>query len=215
MNLIVMAKNPVLNQVKTRLARAIGATKALQCYRYLLKNTFQELLKLPEGNINLQLAITPDAALNSQLFTQLIAKKVTRISQGKGNLGHKILRCLFHSLTLNNDRSICIGSDIAEIKADIILDAFAKLEKNELVIALCPDGGFWLLGINSNFFKKYSNDLNLLSQVKWSSSTTAASTIKALNKLKVSYCQELTDIDREVDYTKELQSRILAAKLNY
>jgi len=134
--LVIMVKEPRAGRVKTRLGRDIGMTQAAWWYRHQVVRT---LRTLRDPRWALTLAITPDRSLPSRTWPA----DLPRMSQGKGDLGRRMTRCLMAT----QGPTILIGSDIPGVKPRHIADAFQLLGRNESVVGPATDGGFWLIGL--------------------------------------------------------------------
>jgi hypothetical protein len=137
---VMMARAPVLGEVKTRLARELGAAAALAFYR----DTLHALVERLHGRaFTLVLAVTPDAAVDD---VALWPPGPARLRQGGGDLGLRMRRLLARA---RPDRPVVVvGSDLPDMTADHVEAALAALRAGppDLLFAPARDGGFWLVG---------------------------------------------------------------------
>ena len=105
--LVIMAKQPVMGHVKTRLAAEVGAPEAVRFYRNCLRTIATRLGADPRWRT--VLAIAPDTALGNPVWPRGIG----RIAQGHGDLGLRMQRLLE---TPRADRVIVVGTDIPAIR---------------------------------------------------------------------------------------------------
>lgn len=115
------------------------------------------------------------------------------LQEGEG-LGDRMAHAF--QIALQHARSaIIVGSDIAQLSAEIINEAFEKLETTDFVIGPAMDGGYYLLGMKA--FHPV-----LFEGIQWSTPTVYADTITAMEKLGKSHalCPTLSDIDYAEDW---------------
>ena len=90
-----------------------------------------------------------------------------------------------------------LGSDCAQIQADIIEEGFEALNEHDFVIGPALDGGYYLLGMRSFNPAIFKN-------IVWSSESVFSSTVEVIKNLESSYylLPELSDIDYIDDWDK-------------
>ena len=92
-------------------------------------------------------------------------------------------------------KKVCIiGSDCYELDTHILEEAFAQLDRKEVVIGPAKDGGYYLLGMRKMHMHLFENK-------KWSTSSVLSDTLNDLKEANLSFylLPELTDIDEEKD----------------
>lgn len=188
-HLIIFIKNPVVGTVKTRLAESIGDLKALEVYQDLMEKCRQEALKVAcKRHLFYSKAIVETDAWSPEHFE----KKV----QVEGNLGDKIVGA-FQDVFKKKGKVLIIGSDCYDLSAEIINDAFQKLNQFDVVIGPANDGGYYLLGMN-----KFQPEL--FRNITWSTGSVLMETmdrVKAKN-LSAILLKELIDLDTLEDLEK-------------
>ena len=181
--IIVFVKNEELGKVKTRLAKDIGNEAALLVYKKLLKrtNAITKILSVKKYLFYSNFVETED------IWNELVYHKNV---QSGNNLGERITNAFEFVFAENIESCIIIGSDCFEITNQIIEDAYAKLQQNDLVIGPAEDGGYYLLGINKLHKELFLNK-------NWSTKTLYKETLKTAKhlKLKVAELKILNDID--------------------
>lgn len=179
--LIIFIKNPVLGNVKSRLAKDIGEKKALDVYRDLLAKTRKESEKLL--NVKRLLYYSDFVNTKDEWSDYLFDKHLQR----KGDLGNKMKSAFSEN---PGGKTIIIGSDCYDLQAEQIKRAFGQLDSKDLVIGPANDGGYYLLGMKS-FYPQ------LFDAIDWSTEKVLTQTldkIKSLN-LSVGFLEELVDLD--------------------
>ncbi len=184
--LIIFLKNAVYGKVKTRLAATVGDNRALKIYKQLIQYTHSIMLPLPADKI----VFYSDAIDQNDMWQNGYQKQL----QHGNNLGERMFNafdCVFKN---SYSEAIIIGTDCPELTQDIILNAFEKLNKYDVVIGPAADGGYYLLGIKTI-------NRELFTEVEWSTDKVLQTTIKlcADNYLSYFLLEELHDIDEEKD----------------
>lgn len=173
--LIVMAKQPRLGRVKTRLASDIGPVAATMFYRRNLARTLRVLGGDPRWR--LVVATAPD---------RWRPRGVASMPQGYGDLGARMRRCLNACLPGN---VVLIGADIPAVEPRHIAHAFAILRRHSHVMGPASDGGYWLIGAR--------RPVPPLAHVRWSSRHALADTARILSD--VGLADQLDDVDTAAD----------------
>ena len=186
--LVIMAKEPRLGRVKTRLGREIGAVTATGFYRCAAANLIRRLAR--DRRWYTVLAVAPDNALASPFWPPDVA----RLPQGQGDIGQRMAR------QLSRRRSgpvVLVGSDIPGLRALHVADAFALLRRHQAVFGPAEDGGFWLIGLNSR-----TPLAGLFDGVRWSGPHALADTLKNASGLRVALAARLPDVDDAASYAQ-------------
>ena len=187
--LIVFIKNPELGKVKTRLAKTMGAEKALAIYIALMEHTRKIAEALPVARyLFYSQAINEKDNWSNHIFHKDL--------QIEGDLGDKMAMA-FHTAFKDKEKVVIIGSDCASLTPEIVQEAFDKLEEYPFVIGPAIDGGYYLLGMNQYFPHVFEN-------IAWSTTEVYPKTIEIINDLDKSYflLPKLSDIDTEADWLK-------------
>ncbi len=196
---IIFSKYPRKGEVKTRLAKTLGNDFATLFYKNCAEHTFAETLKLATKNVTPFLFYSNQK--DKQKINSWVNKKFTLYSQAGGDLGERMKNAFNSIFSLGIEKVIIIGSDLPDISAKIISDAFDLLDSNDVVIGPAFDGGYYLLGLNKMVTALFEG-------ISWSSSEVLNSTISKLNSLNLTYhlLPKLLDIDTEADIVNWLNS---------
>jgi hypothetical protein len=185
--LIIFIKNPILGEVKTRLAASIGPEKALEVYHLLLDRT-QAVTKLVPYD---KVIYYSDSIVQDDSWDENTYKK--EVQQG-ADLGEK-MEAAFQKSFEQGYKNIClIGSDCYELSDEVIEEAFDKLLTCDMVLGPCLDGGYYLIGLKKVLSEIFRNK-------KWSTDTVLQETLQDAkdNKISFSLLPTLTDVDEEKD----------------
>ncbi|MEP7368336.1 MAG: DUF2064 domain-containing protein [Dermatophilaceae bacterium] len=134
--LLVIAKSPVPGQVKTRLTTSFTPAQAAALAQASLRDTLDTVVAAPAG----RRVIAWDGALRSWLpdGVQVLAQRGDGLDERISNALEMALDHPAHGPTL------LVGMDTPQLRtADLSLDWGGA----DAVLGLCPDGGFWALGL--------------------------------------------------------------------
>lgn len=189
--LVVMAKAPRLGRVKTRLAKGIGAVEAARFYR----RTSLDLLRRIGADPRWQtvLALAPDVAVHE---SGVWPESVPRVAQGPGDLGHRMGRLM---RDLPPGPVVIVGSDIPDIAARHVAQAFESLGRADAVFGPADDGGYWLVGL-----RRFPRVPEIFGNVRWSGEHALADTLANVTRagLRVARLDVLADIDTVEDFRR-------------
>jgi rSAM/selenodomain-associated transferase 1 len=183
--LIIFAKNPVLGQCKTRLAKGIGAKNALAVYRILLQHTAQTTRNL---KIDKEVFYT-DFIDHEDLWDPGIFKKSKQVN---GSLGEKMQAAFEAGFKKGYQKIVLIGTDLISLEASDIQGAFKALESDPVVFGPAQDGGYYLIGLTRTRPELFKN-------IPWS---TAEVLTKSLEQLDNVY--QLLQIKNDIDTVEDL-----------
>lgn len=179
--LIVFTKNIELGKVKTRLAKSIGDEAALDVYKQLVEITERETIAV--SNTDLHIYYT-------NFIDQNHWPEATKFIQVDGDLGDKMGQAFQHGFSLGYDRVVGIGSDLPDIRSNIIEEVFTALKNTDTVFGPATDGGYYLLGMNQFYPSIFTNK-------PWSTDELLNVTITELEheQCSIRLLQEFNDID--------------------
>lgn len=179
--LIIFTRNPVLGQCKTRLAKTIGDAAALAIYKILLKHT---------QNITKNLKVHKQVHYSEELWKNDIWDDhiFEKLVQQGSDLGERMANAFRKGFEAGFDKIIIIGSDIHELEAADIEEAFASLQLNDVVIGPADDGGYYLLGM-----KKFK--ASLFKNKTWGKERIFENTMNDLMNENVYLLKSKNDID--------------------
>ena len=188
--LLIFAKNPKAGKVKTRLAATIGTDAALYVYKQLVEHTVSVTNCLPVDKIVFYSDFVFDEdAWNTEHYLK-------QLQNGK-DLGERMNNAFASTFKNGYDRIVIIGTDCPALNAEIIMNAFACLDKYDVVIGPAEDGGYYLLGLKQLCSEVFEN-------IPWSTSTVFDDTTRKCAALQLTYglLPVLNDIDEENDLLK-------------
>ena len=134
--LIVIAKSPVAGQVKTRLTTSFTPAQAAALAQASLRDTLDSMLAAPAR----RRAISWEGPHRSWL-----PQGVDVVAQSGDGLDERISNALQDALSgPAHGPTLLVGMDTPQLRpADLSL----RWEGADAVLGLCPDGGYWALGL--------------------------------------------------------------------
>lgn len=191
--LIIFTRNPELGKCKTRLAKTVGETSALDIYKYLLQHTAQisEQVKA-DKYVFYSENIKRDDFWNSMVFSK-------KLQQGD-DLGERMKNAFAELFEFGYERVIIIGSDLLDLTSEIVTNAFELLTDFDNVVGPAKDGGYYLLGMKKLTTKVFKNK-------DWGRSSVLKATLDDLQNSDVHLLKELNDIDtfEDMQHYEELK----------
>ena len=186
---IVFVRNPELGKVKTRLAKTIGDKKALNIYILLLKHTESVLQKVSSDKV----VYYSEEIQNNDLWSNRCFQKKLQ----KGNdLGERMQHAFETAFKEGYEKVVIVGSDLFDLKAAHIENAFKALENHDLVIGPSLDGGYYLLGMKVLHPAVFKNK-------QWGTDSVLETTLKNLEQENVKLLEALNDIDTFEDLQQQ------------
>jgi rSAM/selenodomain-associated transferase 1 len=190
-NLLVVAKAPVVGRVKTRLAATTGERAAAEVAAAALLDTLAAC-RTAVGAARCRLAVA--GRLDESVAGDELAASLggwTVVGQRSGTLGER----LAHALTDVPGPVLQIGMDTPQVTADLLLGVAERLADDPAVLGPAEDGGWWALGL------RRPGHAAVLADVAMSRPTTYDDTRAALvaEGLGVADAPALRDVDRAAD----------------
>ena len=142
---IVFAKNPVPNQVKTRLIPTLSLEQAATLYTAFLTDWCETLAKL--SNVDLVMAYTPEDA-QPDLQT-LIGDDAIYIPQMGVGLGERLASATQWAAEHGYTKILIVGSDSPTLPISYISEALTLLDSKDTVIGPSTDGGYYLVAFSA------------------------------------------------------------------
>jgi rSAM/selenodomain-associated transferase 1 len=171
-HLIVFAKTPHPGRVKTRLTPHVSPDEAAALARAFLQDVLAMGESLPD--CDLTLAYTPRGT-RPEMRGMAGSRWRLRLQRGR-DLGERLSDAFASHLLRGADRVVIIGSDSPLLTADRVREAFEALDRADLVIGPCDDGGYYLLGL-----RRWPR--GLLQDIRWSTDQACPDTLAQAARL--------------------------------
>ena len=188
-HLVIMARAPRLGAGKRRLARDVGALAAWRFQRRMLCQVLRRLGGDPRWTT--WLAVTPDRAVGKPAHW---ARRTRVIPQGAGGLGARMERLLRAGPPGAPGPVVVVGSDIPDLDAGHVAQAFRALGRHDWVFGPAADGGYWLVGA-----RRRRTPWRTFEAVRWSSQHALADSLANLKGARVALLEALHDVDTGED----------------
>jgi uncharacterized protein len=186
--LIIFAKEPRPGQVKTRLSPPLSPKEAAQLYHSFLLDILEEMARVPE--VRLAMGFSPPGA--QVIFRGLVPPGTDLFPQEGADLGERMARAFAWGFAAGCGPVLLRGSDVPDLPAAVVAEAREVLAagRAQVVLGPCPDGGYYLVGLNEP-------QPLLFQGPAWSSSTVMAETLDLARHLdlRVHLLSTWPDID--------------------
>jgi len=191
--LIIFAKAPKAGQVKTRLAKTIGANAATAAYQRLVESLLSNLSAI--AGVILRFA-PDDCAAEIQAW---LRPGWQAQPQGEGDLGCRLQRAFSDHFASGAKRVVIIGSDCPAVQCEDIRQAWKALETHDVALGPASDGGYWLIGLREP-------RPQLFEGIDWGTDSVLAQTLQRAKaiRLRVELLRILSDVDNEEDWREFL-----------
>jgi len=116
------------------------------------------------------------------------------VAQAGSDLGRRLEHAFGTVFEHGAQKAIVLATDVPDVSADIIDEAFRGLDSFDVVLGPCPDGGYYLLGM-----KKLHKEL--FANIPWSTNQVLNETSDVVRRLgfTVRWLPALADIDTGED----------------
>ena len=146
--LIIFAKNPMPNQVKTRLIPQLSPEQAARLYSAFLTDWCETLAALP--NATRVIAYTPPESLPD--LQALIGKDAIYIPQVGDALGERLISATQWAAEKGYPKILVVGSDSPTLPLSSVSQAIVMLDSLDIVLGPSVDGAI----IWSDFLRRTS-----------------------------------------------------------
>ncbi|HIF33116.1 MAG TPA: glycosyltransferase [Planctomycetaceae bacterium] len=143
-------------QVKTRLAKSIGAQPSAELYHEFVRLLSSRLAHVGDRRI---LSYWPPERLED--FRELAGSQWELEAQVGLDLGERMQSFFRRRLQLGSSRALLIGSDSPSIPIGTFAEAFDALCSHHVVLGPASDGGYYLVGMSA-----YHGDI--FTDIDWS-----------------------------------------------
>jgi rSAM/selenodomain-associated transferase 2/rSAM/selenodomain-associated transferase 1 len=129
------------------------------------------------------------------------------IGQRGASLGERMSHAFEDAFGLGYESVVMIGSDLPDLPARLVPEAFRALERHRDAVVLGPatDGGYYLVGVNRP-------QPALFDEIEWSTGRVLEQTLEVARRagLRVTLLERWSDVDSEEDL-RQLATRASAA----
>jgi len=157
--IIVFARVPEKGQVKTRLAKKLPPDTVLFLYKCFVADVLDAL---DTSVYHIRIYFFPANA--SVTMLKWLGSQYDYTPQKGCDIGQRMRNAFSGTFSKGFNPVILIGSDIPELTASIVKQAFDALHRTDAVIGPSQDGGYYLIGFNTDTFQP-----DIFDNMPWSS----------------------------------------------
>ena len=177
--LIVFAKNPVPNRVKTRLIPTLSPEQAATLYTAFLTDWCEARAELPD--VDRVIAYTPEDAQPD--LQALIGDDAIYISQMGADLGERLVSATQWAAEHGYTKILVVGSDSPTLPISYISEALGLLDSRDVVIGPSVDGGYYLIGFSVENLPTVVP--HMFAEIKWSTAEVFQQTVARIRDAEV------------------------------
>ena len=178
---IVFAKNPVPNQVKTRLVPTLSPEQAATLYTAFLVDWCDTLAKFPD--VDRIIAYTPPEARSD--LRALIGDDAIYIPQIGADLGERLAAATQWAAEHRYTKILLVGSDSPTLPISYISKAFTLLDSRDIVVGPSTDGGYYLIGFSTSNIAMTVPFV--FEEIAWSTADVFQQTVTNIRSLKATF----------------------------
>jgi len=204
--LVIVAKQPLPGQVKTRLFPKLSPAAAAGLYRCFLQDRIQEVNNL--NGVDRAIAYTPEDA--REAFSSLALEGFELFAQQGKHLGERLNNIFLEKLSKGYKAVSIVDSDSPDLPKSLINESFELLlsRRTDIVFGPCYDGGYYLVGMR----KPHPE---LFRDIPWSTENVLSVTLEkarkmGLNVKLLSIWNDLDTFEDLVEFYNMYKDRLLS-----
>jgi hypothetical protein len=196
----VFAKVPTPGFVKTRLIPALGPLGAAYVHRRLTQWTLDRAFAYSKKTAAQLQVWFADGSVRQMV--EEFGKEFEFVEQQGEDLGAKMVCAFETTFDQGAQKVVLIGSDIPEWTTDTLTQAFAALNRVDVVLGPVKDGGYYLIGMNRAHPE-------LFEQIHWGNADVLLQTLNCAkaNQIKthlLDSCNSVADVCSDVDTPEDI-----------
>lgn len=199
---LAMLKAPRVGEVKTRLARDVGAHPAAAIYRRLVEH---QMRAIPIG-WKVEVHYAPDDGGGE--LRDWLGRTPAYFPQEGEDLGERLIHATTDAFARGAERIVVIGGDCPGLDSKTLHAAFCALNSADVVLGPADDGGYYLIGLKRP-------EPGLFRKIVWSSETVLESTLDRIHEAGLSHVllERKGDVDDLASW-RRLESLLGAAAVS-
>jgi rSAM/selenodomain-associated transferase 1 len=189
--LIIFVKEPVAGRVKTRLAAGLDPATARDLYR-----CFVEDIIATAERVGVPVVVAHDPPGSNDAIAAWLGAGRRYLPQHGPDLGARMRAAFEATFAAGYGKVVIVGSDLPDLPAAFIIEAFRMLETAGAVIGPSGDGGYYLIG-----FRQDTVIPAVFEGIPWSTPDVLTNTMEAFVRAHATVHQLPVwhDIDRPAD----------------
>ncbi|MHC1724890.1 MAG: TIGR04282 family arsenosugar biosynthesis glycosyltransferase [Syntrophobacteraceae bacterium] len=192
--LLIFLRYPEPGKVKKRLAKEIGPENAAGIYEKLVRRTLGIACEFMRKHRDAGIILfhTPDDPASA--LRAKFPGPWDFLSQRGEHLGTRMDFAFRDAFLMGAEKAVLIGTDLADIEAGDLEDAFAKISEKTAVLGPAADGGFYLVGLNRPVSAPFQFE-------QWGTKEVFSRTAREFDAagFSVRLARERKDVDRHED----------------
>lgn len=126
--------------------------------------------------------------------------------QGPGDLGRRMAESLSRAFAEGAARAVIIGTDIPGISPSHLAQAFEALNRNDLVFGPAADGGYYLIGVRAESFRRGAPYLE--AHIPWGGAGVLRRSLAVARGAGLTWetLGRLADVDRPEDLSEAMRA---------
>lgn len=199
----IFTRTPVPGKAKTRLIPLLGPRRAAQFQAALVCDAIRKVDALGGSALGYLFVVgrgrLPGAWLNRGGKRRFVAPG-TLVRQRGADLGERLEQA-FRWLLHRHAAALVIGADSPLLPPSILRQALRELRLCEAVLGPCPDGGYYLIGLQA---RSGAIPEAMFCDIRWGSAYAFRDTLRNLldRDFSCSVMEVLEDIDRPEDFLR-------------
>lgn len=191
-HLIIFTRYPQPGTTKTRLIPALGVEGAANLQRQMTEFTLSKVKKFQKSAaISFEIRF---AGGDLQLMQNWLGTELNYQLQGNGDLGKRMENSFLNAFNQGAQEVVIIGIDCPDVNAQVLAEAFAKIQTCDLLLGPAVDGGYYLIGLKRAIGELFIN-------IDWGTAKVLQQTVDIAEQLNLSVAslRTLADVDRPED----------------
>jgi rSAM/selenodomain-associated transferase 1 len=171
---LAMLKVPRAGEVKTRLARDVGAHEAVVIYRRLVEHQMRAI----PADWKIEVHYAP--ADGDGEIQEWLGQRPAFFSQLGEHLGERLAHATAGAFSRGAERLVVIGGDCPGLDEATLRTASRALKSVDVVLGPADDGGYYLIGLKRS-------TPEIFERIAWSSDTVLESTLERVRERGLSH----------------------------
>jgi rSAM/selenodomain-associated transferase 1 len=142
--IVIMAKEPEPNKVKTRLIPALDPISASKIYKAFLMDRIHQIKEI--SDVDSFIAYTPQSA--ESFFKEIAPENFILIPQEGNDLGERLSNVSYELFERGYQKIVIMDSDSPNLPSRYITSSFYHLDETDVVLGPTEDGGYYLVGLS-------------------------------------------------------------------
>ena len=186
-SVLLFVKMPGESNIKSRLAMTLGNDASVDIYKCFVADIIGTLKKSAYPVIAFY--YPPDAG---DAASKWLGDDLPRFLQRGVDIGDRMKNAFVSSFSWGLEKAVIIGSDIPDLTAEALDEAFLSLNDSDAVIGPASDGGYYLIGFRRETFLP-----GVFQKITWGGDSVFSQTMELFGKsgAKVYVLPEHSDVD--------------------